>query len=441
MLSKVLIRNFKSIEELTLDMSFAEKKAPNGYKESNILSFLEPTKDSKDRGVSVMNIYGANATGKSNIIEALFHVKRILVDGVKKMNHSYSPNKLKDLGNETFIELDFFMGQQKYSYILAYNDNSITKESLLIGEDILFLIENSIPNFGSIATKNYDENNLKERFETSCLTIYGEQNNQVNCFLSKINEDLPGLNKNLSLVFNFLRNKLVVLKHNAINRDYGIDLLAKSEKIEDVQIAFNRITEIIRKLDVDVSKFEYRRNEENLERYEVADKKNTYSLPQKNASSVKINPLNKTIAFNDIIPFHKNQNGEEIPFKMEEESVGTQLAFGLIAVILRILDDGGVLIVDELDKSLHPMVLNALVKMFKDKDYNKNDAQLISTLHATDLLEENIYKKSEFAFVNKSRQNGSFIKRLSDFEDVRNDINFRDRYLHGLYLGIPYVYN
>jgi hypothetical protein len=48
---------------------------------------------------------------------------------------------------------------------------------------------------------------------------------------------------------------------------------------------------------------------------------------------------------------------------------------------------------------------------------------------------------SEFSFVNKNIKRGSFIKRLSDFEGIRNDANFRDRYLNGLYSGIPYPYN
>ncbi len=77
--------------------------------------------------------------------------------------------------------------------------------------------------------------------------------------------------------------------------------------------------------------------------------------------------------------------------------------------------------------------------MFKDREYNKKNAQLISTLHVTDVLEDKIYKTPDFSFVNKNNQKGSTITRLSDIE-TRNDVNFRDRYLSGMYMGVPYSY-
>ncbi len=110
MLSKIEITNFKSIESLTLDMSFAEGKAPNRHKESDIISFLEPTSKPKDRIVSIMNIYGANASGKSNIIHSLFCFQKVLTKGVRNVPDFFSLHKLKDLGDETRIQLYFSLG-------------------------------------------------------------------------------------------------------------------------------------------------------------------------------------------------------------------------------------------------------------------------------------------------------------------------------------------
>jgi len=87
MFSKIRIKNFKSIEDLLVDFSYAEGKAPNNYKDSNIISFLEPNSKADNRVVSVMNMYGANASGKSNIIEVLSHITNIIRNGLKPDNN------------------------------------------------------------------------------------------------------------------------------------------------------------------------------------------------------------------------------------------------------------------------------------------------------------------------------------------------------------------
>ena len=150
--------------------------------------------------------------------------------------------------------------------------------------------------------------------------------------------------------------------------------------------------------------------------------------------------MGRTILCAKIIPYMKDINGNEKSFDFEKDiSFGTRSIFNIAGPILGVLEKGGTLIVDELDRSLHPFVLKGLLRLFKDKTYNKNNAQIISTLHLTDVLEDKIYKTPDFSFVNKTSQQGSFITRLSDIEK-RNEVNFRDRYLSGMYLGIPYTY-
>jgi AAA15 family ATPase/GTPase len=427
MLSKIKIKNFKSIETLMVDFSYAEGKAPNGYKKSDILSFLEPTSNSKDRMISVMNLYGANASGKSNIIEILYYIKKIIISGIYS-NSFYKPNKLKNLENETYLEIDFFVGKSNYKYILAYNDKTITKEILSLKGRTLFSIKSINANFEGVKNKLISNKYLQALFKTGCLNENNEQ--QINTFLSFIVKRLPSSNKNLVSAFNFLTTNLIVLRGNQMPNSFAIDYLAKSNKKEDIQESFKEISNLIKNLDIDIEKFKYEREEFDLNNFKL----------QKNIE-YKIDHKNKKISQNDIKTYHKNEKGADIEFEFTEESLGTRLAFGVGGIILKVLKEGGILMIDELDKSLHPLLLKTLIRMFKDKNHNKNKAQLISTLHCTDILEEDVYKISEFAFVNKDKKNGTFIKRLSDFEDVRNDMNFRDRYLDGLYLGIPYPYN
>ena len=80
--------------------------------------------------------------------------------------------------------------------------------------------------------------------------------------------------------------------------------------------------------------------------------------------------------------------------------------------------------------------------MFKDKDYNKKNAQLIFTTHATDILSEEIFRISEVSFINKNLKQGTTTKRISDFKekDIRNVTDFRRLYWNGMLGGIPYPY-
>ena len=94
MLSYFKIRNFKSILDVTVDFSYAEGKAPNNYEQLNTIPFLEV--DKKNRFVPCMAFYGANASGKSNIIEALYVLKLIIKKGI---NRKYRPNKLNNKYN------------------------------------------------------------------------------------------------------------------------------------------------------------------------------------------------------------------------------------------------------------------------------------------------------------------------------------------------------
>ena len=99
------------------------------------------------------------------------------------------------------------------------------------------------------------------------------------------------------------------------------------------------------------------------------------------------------------------------------------------------------MIVDELDRSLHPLLLIELVRLFKDKRYNSNGAQLIFTAHNTEILDAGMLRVSEVGIVKRTSQEGTEIVRLSDFRGINNNIaTFRQQYLNGQFAGIPFPY-
>ena len=137
---------------------------------------------------------------------------------------------------------------------------------------------------------------------------------------------------------------------------------------------------------------------------------------------------------------HTDSKKREIWFSLEEESEGTKRLFALLSVILSSLSSGGILVIDEIDTSLHSIVLRQLVSLFLDKRYNTTGAQLVCSSHNTDLLDAPFIQKCEIAFFEKTKKNGSVVARLSEIEGVRSLSSFRTDYLEGRFSGIPFPY-
>ena len=163
-------------------------------------------------------------------------------------------------------------------------------------------------------------------------------------------------------------------------------------------------------------------------------------LPESQSDHYENRRTPNGIVSTEIYSYHKSIEGSEVRFNFKEESEGTQRVACLLGYILYVLETGGVLIVDELEASLHPLMLREIVKMFKDKRYNISNAQLIFTTHNTDIMEDELMRVSEVGFVHKTLKEGTTLTRLSDFEGVRNVTNFRKQYLAGTYSGIPFPY-
>lgn len=417
MFSRIRIKNFKSIDDLTIDFSYAEGKAPNNYEDSNTLAFLEPNKNNKDRKIPVLAIYGANASGKSNFVDCLFTYYDIISRGL--LPEDFKPNKLKFTGSssdKTIIEIEFFINSQKIGYLLEYNWLSITNEVFRVNDKVIFEVKNQRLTIDkSLETKNYKSDRFDEMYRVRCLKIENKVIGQKNTLLRFLVEEFPGLNDDLTQTVNYFASYVAIGKNNNLNPITSATVLTDL-KGYNIQSAFSEIIKIMKKINIDIDKMEI-------------FKLNKKDDLQKDLPSELFG----------LVSYHKNENGKLVPFDfISDESLGTKLAFGLIGPILKTLEIGGVLIVDEIDKSLHPLILIPLIKMFKDKNINKNNSQLIFTSHTTEILDDEDFRVSEFLFMNKSQKKGTFARRLSDFEKARNDVKFRKRYLKGFYLGIPY---
>lgn len=405
MLTSFKIRNFKSILDMTVELDYNEGKAPNNWKNLPTLPFLKV--DNKNRFVPVLALFGANASGKSNVIEAILTWQNLIYTDVA-LNTVFHPNKLNKKYTSTMFEAEFFINADKFKYIIEYNQKQIISEKLFKNNKTSYHIAlPDIFDMSGIEVGSYNTQHLREFFnvELAPKDIDSKQI-QIRPFFTAATRKFPGL-ADLSLIGNFL-SCLGIFQNN---KDYS----APTKHFGVVPL--EEITSFIRKLDIDIINI---------------FKKDPSSEPK---------TLRQIYYDNLIKVMHKDIDGNEVEFDMDsEESLGTNVLFGITELALCALKNGGIFVIDELDRSLHPLLLTKIVELFKDKDYNKKNAQLIFTCHSTDILENKLLRLSEVAIVTKTLKDGSTIRRLSEFEGVRNAYDFRKMYLDGNFGGIPYPY-
>ena len=136
-----------------------------------------------------------------------------------------------------------------------------------------------------------------------------------------------------------------------------------------------------------------------------------------------------------------NKAGEEALFALElsDESEGTRRLMALAVGIEQVLQKGGILLVDEIDRELHPLLAEFIISKFQSPETNPGHAQIIFTTHDTELLNMEILRKDQIYFVDKHKKNGvSELFNLTDLMIKTND-NIRKSYLVGKYGAIPDV--
>ena len=130
--------------------------------------------------------------------------------------------------------------------------------------------------------------------------------------------------------------------------------------------------------------------------------------------------------------------GAELFYLDRHESEGTKKLFAMSGPLIDTLKSGDVLIIDELDARLHPLLTQEIVRLFNDPAKNPNHAQLVFAIQDTNLLDNQLLRRDQIWFVEKDRQGVSYLYSLAEFK-VRNDATYERDYIQGRYGAIPYL--
>lgn len=425
MLYSFYVQNFRSILDLKLDFSYGEGKAPNGYQNQEVMPFLETA--TKQRLVPCMAFFGANASGKTNLLKACNALQLLIRDG-GTLAQQYEPNILNPQYSQTTLAMEFIIGDALFEYRIQYNAEEIVEESLNKNGKSVYAIRNlHIKPAAHLLSLTYSKEKLADILRVECSDGEGHQTKP---FLHRIGNGYSGLNQDLRNAFLYLaRNVKYYANNTEIPLPISVDMLATTLK-GDNKAALQEITDVVRRLDIDIADIR-------IEQKELApEDKEPHGIVRQNSETGVRHAFQITATHRDV-----SGNAAYLDF-IKHESAGTQRLAGLVGLVLYALKTGNVLLVDEFEQSLHPLLMREIVMLFKKRRHNPKGAQLIITTHNTDLLDDSVLRLSEIALVRKTKANGTLVRRLADArkegEDIRNVTNFRKQYLAGFYAGIPH---
>jgi AAA15 family ATPase/GTPase len=160
------------------------------------------------------------------------------------------------------------------------------------------------------------------------------------------------------------------------------------------------------------------------------------------AARLGIPSIPREVAMPDTVPVVRlvhRVNEENMRFEPEQESKGTVAYLSLLIPILDVLRNGGLLCVDELDASLHPLIAPLIIRPFENPATNPRNAQLIFNTHDTNLLGTGVLRRDEVWFTEKGADGASHLYPLSDYKP-RGEENLESGYLQGRYGAIPFIH-
>ncbi|MDD6277718.1 MAG: ATP-binding protein [Mycoplasma sp.] len=360
-------------------------------------------------------IYGANASGKTN----LFKILTIVISMLRNSNYINVNSKLpivpfnfdKDMAKKSSeFEIRFIASGVRYVYGFIADTTNVYEEYLYYypngRETKIFdrtnINEYSFPQGDERRLKDIATKNTPNKFFIATATNWNYEKTEIPYrFLT---EDIRTFNNLAALRDVSLRE---YLKDSKELKDFALEFLKKADfNIKDYKVLETDVPEDVLAAIPDFIKI-------------------GMNIPQKPKT------------FNAVF----KHTGNDLELSYEEESMGTQIVFCFIPFIMDAHNNKKVVIVDELDKSLHPYLVEMIVGMFNDPDINKSGAQLIFNTHDTNLLKLNILRRDQIWFTEKDDSNGiSDLYPLSDFS-VRKTENVEKGYMLGRYGAVPFIKN
>lgn len=386
MLLQFSVTNHRSIKETAI---ISMKAAADKTMKEILIS-----PDGKKELLPVMAIYGANAAGKSNVLHALL-LMREMVCGIyakplKGTELPYEPFAFVDGETEpTELEIIYYYEGIKYAYGFSFDRNKVISEYLYHWpngrEALIFSREN-----GKYEFRESIQEQLILARRTPDNRLYLTSSNEWNCMQTE-------------KAYLWFQQKLCGLISTGGSNETTIDAIRESEQekqriLKEMMLADLGICDIV-------------------------------------LSGSAEKPIVSTI--HQLIDSERNQ--KQYTLLLGQESMGTQRFFSRIGLWMEAMKSGAVLVVDEIEASMHPLLTRHLIEMIQDKAINQSHAQLIFTTHDTGLLDLTLLRRDQIWFAEKDENTmQTDIYALTEFSPRKQE-NIAKGYLQGRYGAVPFI--
>lgn len=381
-----------------------------------------PYFDNELRILKSLGLYGANSSGKSNVIKAFSFFRSFILSSSKESTIGQAINVNPFLLNDetekqpSMFEAQFYLENIKYRYGFQVTQHDVIGEWLyqvsLRKEERIFLRSKKDFVF---------EKKFQNEFKSKLLTLT-EFTNSNSLYLSVLAQFNVAIAQD---IITWFKNIIVAhdTDHDALI-DFSAGLLANT--------SYSKLMgEIMVNSGLGIHGIESRLNE--------LAAKSKLSKPFLNFL-LHEEQKNYVVRTKHIKTGKRNKPGDSIYFNLvENESLGTQKFFGLLGPILLSLKEKRLLLIDEIDARLHSLLLENVVALFNSLKYNPLGAQLIFTCHNTNLLRKKL-RRDQMLLISKDESESSKIGSLHSLKPtIRNDASFDKDYLAGKYGAVPFL--
>jgi uncharacterized protein len=418
MLIQFSVGNYRSFKERATFSMLAAKLVSKEKKidENNLFTI-----DNELKLLKSAAIYGANASGKSNLVKALVFMKQFMVNSSKETQSTDEINvehfrlSTETDGEPSFFELVFLMDGQKYRYGFEATQDRVISEWLFYvpNKREAKLFERNLDTIKS--TNIYNADGIDKRTRSNALFL---------SVSAQFNVDIA------EKILEWVTDKLSIISglHNQPYLNYTVKCLIDNENRSD-------IVKLVKKLDLGISEIQ-------VEQEDITVDFLPDSMPDELKKFIVKNGGKATSIGVSHRKFDSDGNYKSIEeFDLEShESEGTKKIFALAGPLVTALRAGETLMIDEFDASLHPLISHAIVELFNSSETNPNNAQLIFMTHDTNLLSNKLFRRDQIWFAEKNRYGATDLYSLVEYK-VRNDAPFEADYIKGKYGAIPYIGN
>lgn len=416
MINKFSFENVLSFKEPQVLSMIASSKKERLFDDSQ--NHVEIAKDIKTLSTAVL--YGANASGKSNLVKALHQFRNLIFFGNQNLDSREFtvPNFQLDSEKAKMpvqFEIECYWKGTSYRYGFSLLNSGIEEEWLYVKEKRTSEVFYRQKQDFTIQAKNkilHELTSKKMVHSKAFLVTIGAQFNDASCagFLDWINH------------FNIISG----IEDHAY-KEYTVRRMKESKAFSQ------KVVELIKFADFGI---------EDIAVNSIPGQNIKFTMGENSGVEVEPGTIDDLMSKRFVINAKGEPELKEFYFGLFE-SDGTQKFAHIAGPILDVLEKGSVLVIDELDTKLHPELTERLVMMFHNKEINKNHAQLIFTSHNTNLLDAKIFRRDQIFFVEKDAFGASNMYSLADFKkdgkSTRNDENIELNYLKGKYGALPFL--